>query len=290
MLDYFALKAWDFGKIRQSYTRRDTILYALGVGLGADPLDAGQLRFVYERNLQALPTMATVLGQPGPYWSDPRSGVNYAKLVHGEQHLRLFRPLPVEGSVNAQDRILSLSDLGASKGAVASVARELVDAVSGEPLAECMSVLFLRDDGGFGERFGVSDPRPPALPAPPRRLPDIETKLGTLRQSALIYRLSGDYNVLHVDPEAVQAAGFPRPILHGLCSFGMAAHAVLKSCCDYEVARMRHIAVRFTAPVFPGETLRFSIWRADDRLLHFRASVDAREKVVLDHGIVELNP
>jgi acyl dehydratase len=101
--------------------------------------------------------------------------------------------------------------------------------------------------------------------------------------------LSGDYNVLHVDPEAARAAGFPCPILHGLCSFGIAAHAVLKSCCDYDVARIRRIAVRFTAPVFPGETLCFSIWRAHDQLLHFRASVDAREKVVLDHGIVELN-
>jgi acyl dehydratase len=289
VLDYRTMKTWEFGEIRQSYSRRDTILYALGIGLGADPLDVNQLRYVYEKELQALPTMATVLGSPGPYWSDPRSGANYTKLVHGEQHLRIFKPLPSEASVNARERILSLTDLGANKGAIARVARELFDSASGERLAECTHVLFLRGDGGFSEHSGVSDPRPQGLPAPPERMADIETELTSLPQSALIYRLSGDYNPLHADPEAARTAGFPRPILHGLCSFGMAAHAVLKSCCGYEAARIRSIAARFTAPVFPGETLRFSIWRAGPQLLHFRATVDAREKVVLDHGIVELD-
>lgn len=288
MLDYHAVKTWDYGKGRQTYSRRDTILYALGIGLGADPLDAGQLRFVLEKDLQVLPTMATVLAYSGASWNDPRSGVDYVKLVHGEQHLRLFKPLPVEGSVSARDRVVSLTDLGADKGAVASVARKLFDAASGELLAESTSVLFLRGDGGFSERSGVSDPRPERLPAPPDRAPDIQTELTSLPQAALLYRLNGDYNALHADPEVARAAGFPRPILHGLCSFGMAAHAVLRSCCDYQPARIRGIAARFTAPVYPGDTLRFSIWRAGEQLLHFRANVDAREKVVLDHGVVEL--
>jgi acyl dehydratase len=283
------MKTWEFGEVGQSYSRRDTILYALGIGLGADPLDAGQLRYVYEKELQALPTMATVLGWAGSCWSDPRSGADYVKLVHGEQHLRLFKPLPVEANVSARDRVLSLTDLGASKGAIARVARELFDAVSGDLLAECTNVLFLRGDGGFSERSGVSDPRPQSLAAPPAREPDIQTELTSLPQSALIFRLNGDYNALHVDPEVARTAGFPRPILHGLCSFGMAGHAVLKSCCGYDAARIRSIAARFTAPVFPGDTLRFSIWRAGQEVLYFRAHVDAREQVVLDHGVVELN-
>jgi acyl dehydratase len=288
VLDYDAVKTWDFGEGRQTYSRRDTILYALGIGLGADPLDVAQLRFVYEKDLQALPTMATVLGWGRFSWSDPRTGVDYVKLVHGEQHLRLFKPLPVEASVSARERVVSLTDLGAGKGAIASVARELFDAASGERLAESTSVLFLRGDGGFSERSGVSDPRPERLRAPPDRAPDIQTDLTSVPQAALIYRLNGDYNALHADPEVARTAGFPRPILHGLCSFGMAAHAVLKSCCAYQAARIRGIAARFTAPVFPGDTLRFSLWRASEDMLHFRAHVEARAKVVLDHGIVEL--
>jgi acyl dehydratase len=290
VLDYHTMKTWEFGEVRQVYSHRDTILYALGIGLGTDPLDAGQLRYVYEKNLQALPTMATVLGWSSSCWSDPRSGADYVKLVHGEQQLRLFKAVPVEASVSARDRVLSLTDLGASKGAIARVARQIFDAASGDLLAECTNVLFLRGDGGFSERSGVSDPRPQGLPVPPARPPDIQTELTSLPQSALLYRLSGDYNALHVDPEVARAAGFPRPILHGLCSFGMAGLAVLKSCCGYEAARIRSIAVRFTAPVFPGDTLRFSIWRADQEVLHFRAHVDVREQIVLDHGIVELNP
>jgi acyl dehydratase len=288
VLDYHSLKAWDFGEIRQTYSRRDTILYALGIGLGADPLDAQQLRFVYEKDLQVLPTMACVLAMPGSIWKNPLSGVNYLKLVHGEQHLRLFKPLAVEATVRARDRVVSLTDLGLSKGAIASIAREIFDAGSGELLAEATNVLFLRGDGGFSERSGASDPRPKSLPSPPERAPDMQLELTSLSQAALIYRLSGDYNPLHADPEVARAAGFPRPILHGLCTFGMAAHAVLKTCCAYEATNIRSIAVRFTAPVFPGETLRFCIWRGDQQTLHFRASVDAREKVVLDHGIVEL--
>jgi acyl dehydratase len=232
--------------------------------------------------------MGAVLAMPRSALSNPLIGVNYLKLVHGEQHLRLLKPLPVEGNVRARDRIVSLSDLGAAKGAVACMARELFDATSGELLAESMGVLFLRGDGGFSDTSGISDPRPKTLPAPPGREPDIQTELASLPQAALIYRLSGDYNPLHADPDVARAAGFPRPILHGLCSYGMAGYAVLKTCCDYEASRIRSIAVRFTAPVFPGETLRFSIWREGPATLHFRANVDAREKVVLDHGTVEL--
>lgn len=288
MLDYQIVKSWDFGEIVQDYIQRDVILYALGVGMGADPLDAGQLRFVYEKGLQVAPTMATVLGTPGFWWRDSRTGADWVKLVHGEQRLRLFKPLPAAGSVLAKNRVVSLTDKGAGRGAIAVIRRELYDRAGGGKLAESTQVTFLRGDGGFSERSGVSDPGPEPLPAVPERDPDIELELATLPQQALLYRLSGDYNVLHADPEVAQAAGFARPILHGLCTYGMAAHAVLKSVCGYDASALRSLSVRFTAPVFPGETVRFELWRSGDRQLQLRARVAARDTVVLNNGVVEI--
>lgn len=289
MLDYERMKSWDFGEVSHTYTRRDTMLYALGIGLGSDPLDPAQLRFVYEKQLQALPTLATVLGWPRPSFNDPRSGADFSRQVHGEQRLRIARPMPVEATVKACERIVSLTDLGPAKGALAAVSRRLIDAASGELLAECLAVSLLRGDGGFSAHSGRSDTPPPPLPEIPERLPDVETVLASLPQAALVYRLSGDYNPLHADPDAAHGAGFPRPILHGLCTFGMAAHAILKTCCGHEPARMRSIAARFTAPVFPGDSLRFSIWQTAPGRLQFRASVDARGSLVLDRGVAELN-
>lgn len=288
MIDYHALKALDFAEVRQNYACRDTILYALGIGLGADPLDEHELRFVYEHDLLALPTFATTLGWPTHFWSDPRIGCNYLKVLHGEQHLRLHRPLPPEAEIVAQEKVVSLTDLGTAKGAIALLVRRIREAGSRELLAECSSVVFLRGDGGFSDQTGISDPRPPRLPAPPDRAPDLVTELVSLPQAGLIYRLSGDSNPLHADPRIARAAGYPRPILHGLCTFGMAAHAVLKTCCEYNPARIVGVRARFSAPVFPGERLRFSIWIASRRSVHLRAEVDARSQVVLDNGLFEL--
>jgi acyl dehydratase len=288
MLDYHAVKNWNFGEIVHEYTLRDVMLYALGVGIGTDPLDPGQLRFVYEKNLQTLPSMATVLGTPGFWWRDPRTGADWVKLVHGEQHLRVLKPLPTAGTVIARNRVVSITDKGPGKGAIAVILRELFDKASGEPLAEARNVTFLRGDGGFSEQSGRNDPPPEPLPAVPERAPDVEVELGTLAHQALLYRLNGDYNILHADPDVARAAGFSRPILHGLCTYGMAAHAVIKMLCDYDAAPLRRLAVRFTAPVFPGETVRFQLWRAAEGRLQLRARVDARDTVVLNNGVVEL--
>lgn len=288
MLDYHAVKNWDFGEIVHSYTTRDVMLYALGVGIGADPLHEGQLRFVYEKDLQTVPSMASVLGTPGFWWRDARTGADWVKLVHGEQDLRVHKPLPTAATVVARNRVLSITDKGAGKGAIAVIRRDLIDQVSGQELAQSTMVTFLRGDGGFSERSGCSDAAPPPLPAIPDRTPDIEVDLQTLGQQALIYRLSGDYNVLHADPAVARAAGFSRPILHGLCTYGMAAHALLATVCDYDASAIRRLAVRFTAPVYPGETVRFHLWRLDARSLHLRARVEERGAVVLNNGIVEL--
>jgi acyl dehydratase len=288
MLDYNAVKNWDFGKITQTYTRRDTMLYGLGIGIGSDPLDDGQLRFVYEKNLLAVPTMAAVLGSPGFWLSNYKTGANWVKLVQGEQHVHVHKPLPVEATIVARNRVLSVTDKGPEKGAIIVIQRDIHNQATSELLAQNKMVTFLRGDGGYSEYEGRSDPGPEALPAVPERQPDTEVELASLPQAALIYRLSGDYNTLHADPDVAKAAGFERPILHGLCTYGMAAHAVLKTCSEYNPLRIRNMAVRFTSPVYPGEKVRFQIWRESDTRLRLRARIDARDVVVLNNGIVEL--
>ena len=288
MLNYDAVKNWDFGSIVQTYTERDSMLYALGLGMGADPLDRGQLQYVYEKNLRTVPTMATVLGSPGFWWRDSRTGADWVKLVHGEQTIRLLKPLPPSATVAAHNRVVSITDKGAGKGAIVVIKREVKDQASGELLAEVLHGTFLRGDGGYSESSGHSDPGPPPLPAPPDSAPQMEVELATLEQQALIYRLSGDYNPLHSDPDVASAAGFAKPILHGLCTYGMAAHAVLRAVTGYDAARIRALAVRFTAPVYPGERIKFQLWARDSSSFHLRARVVARDATVLNNGVVEL--
>jgi len=288
VIDDQAVRNWDFGEITHAYTERDTLLYALGIGIGFDPLDAGQLRYVFEHELLTVPTMAAVLGTPGFWWRDSRTGADWVKIVHGEQRLKIFKPLPPAGKLIARNRVSSVCDKGSGKGAIVTVMRELFDGITAERYSEGTSVSFLRGDGGFSEKSRISDPAPEPLAAVPERLADYEVELSTLEQQALIYRLSGDYNVLHADPEVARKAGFQRPILHGLCTYGMAAHAVLKAVCGYEATRIRGLAVRFTAPTFPGERLRFELWRRDAHSLQLRASVPARNVIVLNNGTVDL--
>jgi len=288
MLNYEVCKNWKFEDIPVRYTERDTMLYALGIGMGAQATDAGQLRYVYEKDLQAVPTMAAVLGSPGSWMRTPSTGVDFFKVVHGEQDVRLFRLLPSQGNLIARSRVHSITDKGVGKGAVVVVLRELTDAASGELIAQIRQLTFLRGDGGFSAESGVSDAGPEALPAIEERPADVEISLASLEQAALIYRLSGDYNPLHADPEFAAKAGFARPILHGLCTYGMACHAVLRSLCDYDPRRFKRLATRFTSPVYPGETIRFQIWKDAPGLLRLRAHVDARGVIVLNNGVVEL--
>lgn len=292
MLNYDAVKHWPFEPVVQTYTERDSMLYALGLGLGADPLDRGQLSYVYEKDLRTVPTMATVLGSPGFWWRDSRTGADWVKLVHGEQSIRVWKPLPPKATVVAHNRVMSITDKGAGKGAIVVIKREIRDQTGGELLAEVVHGTFLRGDGGYSEGpyagSACSDPGPAALPAPPDAPPLFEVELATLEQQALLYRLSGDYNTLHADPQVALAAGFARPILHGLCTYGMAAHAVMRAVTDYDASRIRGFAVRFTAPVFPGENLTFQLWARDSQSFHLRARVAARNVVVLNNGVVDL--
>jgi acyl dehydratase len=283
-IDYQKLKNWPFRPIEHAYTAKDSMLYALGLGFGADPTDRRQIDFVYEEGLKALPTMAVVLASPGFWLKDPATGVDWKKVLHGEQGLRLHEPLPAAGTVVGTTRIDEIVDKGAGKGALMYSTREIRDKASGKLLAEVASVGFLRGDGGFGGPEGASR-KPQAIP---ERAPDASVEINTLPQSALIYRLSGDFNPLHADPDVARAAGFERPILHGLCTYGVAGHALLKLVCDYDPARLKRMDVRFSAPVYPGETIRTEIWSEGDGRLAFRCAVPERKTVVLNNGYAEL--
>ncbi len=282
-IDYDKLKNWDFGEIEQTYTTKDSILYALGLGLGADPMDERQLRFVYEDGMAALPTMSVVLGYPGFWLKDPETGVDWVKVLHGEQGIIVHKPLPAEGTVVGRTRVTEIIDKGEGRGALILSERDVVDKASGDLLATLTSTTFARGDGGFGGPEGPS-PKPHALP---ERDADEVCDLPTLPQAALIYRLSGDFNPLHADPKVAVAAGFERPILHGLCTLGVAGHALLKTACGYDPARFKSMALRFSAPVYPGETIRTEVWR-DDGVISFRSSVVERDVVVLNNGRAEV--
>jgi acyl dehydratase len=282
-INYAALKSWPFADVEHRYTARDTMLYALGLGYGSDPTDPDELRFVYEEGLLALPTMAVVLGGPGFWVRNEATGVDWRKILHGEQGLTLHRPLPAAGTVIGRTRVKEIIDKGPGKGALMFSERSILDKDSGEPIATLASTTFMRGDGGFGGPPGPV-PQPHALPD---RAPDAACDIATLPQAALIYRLSGDYNPLHADPKVAASAGFARPILHGLCSFGIAGRALLKLAGGNDPARLTRMQVRFTAPAFPGETIRTEIWR-DGATVSFRARVVERDVVILNNGLATI--
>lgn len=282
--DYQRLLDWPIPEVRQRYTQRDTMLYALGLGLGSDPLDPDQLRFVYEDGLKALPSYPVVLGYPGFWMKDPGTGVDWVRLVHGEQGIVIHKLPPPEGEVIGRTRVTSIIDKGAGKGMLVYTERTLTDANTGELLATLPSTTFCRGNGGFG---GPTGPVPP-VHALPERAPELSIELPTLPQQALIYRLSGDYNPLHADPQVARAARFERPILHGLCTLGLAGHALLKAA-DYVPERIASLQARFTAPVYPGDVLSTDIWR-DGEIWSFRTRVAARDAVVLGNGRAVVRP
>ena len=276
-INYDHLLNYPIPEVRHRVTKRDTILYALSVGLGQDPLDTRQLDYAdHHRPLKALPSMAVVLGYPGFWLGNPATGVDAVKLVHGEQSIDVLSDLPVEGEIIGRTKVTGLVDKGVGKGALLFSEKRLTDATTGKLLAVTRSTTFLRGDGGFGGPMGL-------VAAPhtmPERAPDVTIDLNTRPEQALLYRLNGDDNPLHADPALAAKAGFPRPILHGLCTFGVVGHALLRGLLDYDATKLRKMAARFTAPVFPGETIRTEIWHDGS----FRARVVERDVIVMNNG------
>lgn len=260
-----------------SYTDRETMLYALGVGFGRDPLNADELPFVYENGLRTLPTQATVLGRDNGLLA--RTGINYLMIVHGEQRLTMHRPLPAAADVVSDERVAGAFDKGKDKGALVVTERTMRLHGTGEALCTLSSTLFARGDGGFG---GPKDgaPEPHRLP---ERAPDLVHDCDTRPDQALLYALSGDRNPLHRDPNVARQAGFPRPILHGLCTYGTACRAIVSTICKYDPTRIIGFDVRFSAPVYPGETIATEMW-IDGNLVSFRSKAKERDVVVINNG------
>jgi len=283
-IDPEALRQWPIAEIEHTYTARDTMLYALGLGCGGDPLDENQLRFVYEGRLQALPSMSVVLGYPGFWIGDPATGADWKKVLHGEQVIEIFKPLPTAATVIGKSRVTGLFDKGKDKGAVLVSERDVVDKSTGDVLCRLTSTTMLRGDGGFG---GPSGPLPAPHPLPDRAS-DLTVSIATLPQAALIYRLSGDYNPLHADPVVARSGGFEKPILHGLCTFGVICRALLDAVCGNDPSKLRKMQVRFSAPVFPGETIVTEFWREAGGVVSCRAKVKERDLVVINNGRAEV--
>lgn len=262
-----------------SWTSKDALLYAVGIGAGQS-----ELQFTTENTKDTpqvvYPTFAVVAGSgsaPSGVSALSKVGtINWPMLVHASQAIALHRPIPVEATATAQDRVVAMYDKG--KAAIIVVENDVTSA-DGEPLWTTRSAVFIRGEGGWGGDRGPSGPQN----EPPGRAPDHEVTLQTSPDQALLYRLSGDRNPLHTDPSFAALGGFDRPILHGLCSYGFTGRALLAELADRDVTRFHSMEARFTSPVMPGDALTVRMWRIADGQAVFATSVD--DRAVMDQGL-----
>ena len=260
-----------------SWNSKDCLLYAVGIGAGADDL-AFSTENSTDVKQQVYPTFPVIITRdPG----SPMRNIgtfNPAMLVHGQQAVTLHRPVPVEGSARMVTRITGIYDKG--KGAVVATEQVAVDANDGSPMFTLNSSAFIRGEGGWGGDRGPGGDKN----VPPSRAADHTVTYKTSPDQAYVYRLSGDRNPLHSDPKFAAMGGFDKPILHGLCTYGFTGRALLKSLCDNDASRFTHIEGRFASPVIPGEALTISIWNTGAGEAVFTTSVG--DRVVLDQGLV----
>lgn len=270
------------------YDADDAILYALSIGAGADPIDPAELQFVYELNgagFQVFPTLAVTFPFT-LFWQIvdvPGLSFNPMMLLHGEQFVELKRPLPTAASYTNHARITNIYDKGS--GALVILEVQTLDE-TGVEVALNRSSLFIRGLGGFG---GDRGPSASQINRPPDRAPDAIVPQKTQPHQALLYRLSSkDRNPLHADPQMAALGGFDRPILHGLCTYGFAARAVMKECVGYDITRFKSMQARFSKHVFPGETIITEIWQETETRIVFQAKVAERNEIVLANAAIEL--
>lgn len=284
-IDYESLRGRIFPDVVHTYGPRDVILYALGLGLGQDPLDTNQLRYVFEDGLRILPTMSVVLGHSGFWQRAHDTGINWQSVVHGEQSLVVYRPLPVSGTVTGRMVVEEIVDKGHGRGAHLYTRRDLFDNSDGALLCTLRSNAICRADGGFGGPSIIPQTSPPLPPREPDHFLDFRIPM----QAALIYRLSGDDNPLHADPAVAHIAGFERPILHGLCTYGIAGFVIAAMAAAGDASRLRRLDVRFSSPVYPGDLLRTDLWVGEQEELRFRCRVVERQITVLDRGFAQIS-
>jgi len=277
-LDHDELLAASVDDLPLSYSDAQTMLYAQSIGFGRDPVDLKELPFAYEQDqlLRTVPTMASILV---PDMFPPDLGWDFTQVLHAEQRLQLHRPVPPSAELLINKRIIDVFDRGPRRGAM------LLFEVDGRLAKDDTAVFSLgmtvvaRSDGGFG---GVSGSAPPPHRAP-RREPDLSCECGTRVDQALLFRLNGDRNPLHADPGTAGRAGFAVPILHGLCTYGIACRAILRTICEYDDTLITGFDARFSSPVMPGDTVRTDMWQ-DCNIVSFSCTAVERDVIVLRNG------
>jgi acyl dehydratase len=261
-----------------SWNERDAILYALCLGYGDKPTDDRALRFIYEKDLQVVPTFPSILAWVAqPTFTE--LGINPISALHGEQTIELHRPIPIPANIRVQGRVLDVYDKGPGRGAVVVTQHMICDAAEQSPIAVLTTTCFARDEGGCG-----AGSKPASRPhQTPTRTPDMSIDFPTRADLALLYRLTGDRNPIHADPEVARSAGFALPLLHGLCTFGITCRAVLQFYANYVPFNIALHSARFAAPAYPGETLTVDLWR-DLNIVSFQVRVRARDVTVVTNG------
>ncbi len=276
-IDYETLMATSLSDLPIHYDEKDAMLYALGIGLGGDPLDPAELPYVFEqRGPHTVPTFASMLF---PDTILLESGCDVRQVLHRTQSLELFRPLPPVGNLLVNQKVISVVDRGEGRGAEIEVESELRRASDDTVICILGNRVIARADGGFGGPPPVVRERHKI----PDREPDLVCDLPTRPDQALLFRLSGDFNPLHVDPSVAKDAGFDAPLLHGRCTYGIACHAILKTVCDYDFTLISGFDARFSSPVFPGDVVTTEMWQ-DRNVVSYRCKVNDRNVVVISNG------
>ncbi|CAN5251804.1 MaoC/PaaZ C-terminal domain-containing protein [soil metagenome] len=279
-IDIDALLAADPITWDASWTEQDVILYHLGIGAGVPAADPDELRYTYERDLVVLPSFGTVLGfMPIHNFAVlPGLDVDLRMLVHGEHDLRVHAPIPTSATATSSCRATAVHD----KRSGASITFEMTTEVEGLPLVTNIMTAFVKGEGGFGGDPGPGGPRV----RPPRRDPDASVVTPTLEQQALLYRLTGDANPLHADPQFAAYAGFSRPILHGMCTFGMAAKAAVDRLLDGDGSTVSGYQARFSGVVLPGDELTHNLWHEEDGIV---LETRVEDRAVLKQALISLS-